>query len=251
MNAEIYFYKNKMSDGANKLIDNIIFSVSPTPKWAYCAGGAIDTKVFPINDLDLTKNKVMVPLSLDYEEFDYYLSGNKDTLMKVEYYECDLRKISRLVQHTIKEEGIYLYDVTFIDSSFLLYSDVQRIPSKNPQIYEMCWYGREIYKIVQRTNTNGNFAENMPQESIKTVEPKPSKTESNNVCGYSYFVDHLSALSIQKDYNKEKNRMVRLNVRENTDHNSIQSVTISDKETLKDIIMRLREMESWMGEDKR
>jgi hypothetical protein len=246
-----YSYKNKMSDAANKLINNIIFSVSPTPKWAYCAGGALDTKVFPINDSDLTKKKVMVPLSLAYEESDYYLSGNKDTLIKLEEYgECYLQKISRLVHHTIRD-SIYLYDVTFIDSSFLLYDDIQRIPSKNPQIYEMCWYGREIYKIVQRTNTNRNFAENIPQESIKTVEPKPSKTESNNVCGYSYFVDHLSALSIQKDYNKEKNRMVRLNVRENTDHNSIQSVTISDKETLKDIIMRLREMESWMGEDKR
>lgn len=244
-----YSYKNKMSDGANKLINNIIFSVSPTPKWAYCAGGALDTKVFPINDSDLTKKKVMVPLSLDYDDPDYrYFSSNKDIkLMEVEYYECDLQKISRLVYHTIRD-SIYLYDVTFIDSSFLLYSDIQRIPSKNPQIYEMCWYGREIYKIDQRVNTNGNFAENIPQESIKTVEPKPSKTESNNVCGYSYFVDHLSALSIQKDYNKEKNRMVRLNIKENTDHNSIQSVTISDKETLKDIIMRLREMESWMGE---
>jgi hypothetical protein len=241
-----YSYKNKMSDGANKLINNIIFSVSPTPKWAYCAGGAIDTKVFPINDLDSTKSRVMVPISLAYEESDYrYLSGNKDTLMRVEYYECYLQKICRLVHHTIRD-SIYLYDITFIDSSFLLYSDVQRIPSKNPQIYEMCWYGREIYKIDQRVNTNDNFAENIPQESIKTVEREPSKTESNNVCGYSYFVDHLSALSIQKDYNKEKNRMVRLNIKENTDHNSIQSVTISDKETLKDIIMRLKEMESWM-----
>jgi hypothetical protein len=244
-----YSYKNKMSAAANKLIDNIIASVSPTPKWAYCAGGALDTKVFPINDSDLTK-KIMVPLSLAYDEPDYYLSDNKDTLMKVEYYKCYLQQICRLVHHTIRD-SIYLYDVTFIDSSFLLYSDVQRIPSKNPQIYEMCWYGREIYKIVQRTNTNGNFAENIPQESIKTVEPKPSKTESNNVCGYSYFVDHLSALSIQKDYNKEKNKVVRLNVKENTDHNSIQSVTISDREILKGIILRLREMESWMGEDKR
>jgi hypothetical protein len=243
-----YSYRRVMSDTTNKLIDNIInYTVSPTPKWAYCAGGAIDTKVFPINDSDLTKKKVMVPISLDYDDPDScFFSSNKDTLMEVEYYECYLQKICRLVHHTIRD-SIYLYDVTFIDSSFLLYSDVQRIPSKNPQIYEMCWYGREIYKIVQRVNTNDNFAENIPQESIKTVEREPSKTESNNVCGYSYFVDHLSALSIQKDYNK-KNRMVRLNIRENTDHNSIQSVTISDKETLKDIIMRLREMESWMGE---
>jgi len=253
---QIYYYRKQLSDRANKLIDDIVqYTVSPTPKWAYYAGGIFDTRIVSVDASILTKSKVRVPYDTNFDP--YYSPGQEDVTI-LDMCECDVKKISRLVYHTIRD-GIFLYDVAFIDNAILLYCDNLRIPAKNPQIYEMCWYGREVYDIDRIVNKNYNFAENMSrrivkteeQEPSKTLEQEPSKTESDNVSGYSYFTDHLSTFSILKDYNKEKNKMVRLSVRENTDHNSFQSVTISDSQTLKHVIARLKEMETWMGEDKR
>jgi len=156
-------YRSEMTHKANDLLDNIVASVPSDPKWAYCAGGELDTQIVAYDFPKVTR--YYFPKNRDIQ--NVYSNYSNEPALEVDdlFYVCDVKKVLRFVTHTIKEKHL-CYDITFADKAVVLICDPLRAPKEVPRIYEMCWYGREIHNINQYTKTSVDAC-NIPQKDGK------------------------------------------------------------------------------------
>lgn len=150
----------QFSDKTRNLVKTIIGSMPIIPKWAYCAGGELDTQIVAYDLPEATR--YYVPKDRDIQNV---YSNEPPLVVDDPFYACDVKKVCRFVTHTIKDK-CWCYDITFADMAVVLICDPLRAPKEVPHIYEMCWYGREIRDINRYMITSVDAC-NIPQKDNK------------------------------------------------------------------------------------